>query len=177
MILFALPLVMREKPTPMRLLLFLLLAGTAIRPLSAQELSLDVRLSSDTLLAGHLLQVTFVVENAEVRDFTPPSFEGFALVSGPQRSSSMTMTNGKVRRETSITYLLAAEQPGMRTLEPARIQLADREIRTPKRSVFVRPNPGEIPDPRFPGYRPREKEPAPGDTLRQILKGRKSYRL
>lgn len=161
----------------MRTMLPILLSCLAFSPLTAQEMSVDVRLSSDTLLAGHLLQVTFVVENAEVRDFAPPSFSGFALVSGPQRSSSMTMTNGKVRRETSITYLVAAESSGPQILEPARITLADREIRTPKRNVFVKPNPGEIPDPRFPGYRPREREPAPGDTLRQILKGRKSYRL
>lgn len=143
-----------------------------------QEVRFFIKTSSDTLLAGHLLQVTYVLENAELRQFEPPDFQPLRIVSGPQQSSSMRIINGRASSEASVTYLLLAEHSGEYTIPPAQVKLKDKILECQRRHILVQPNPGELPDPRFPGWRPSEIPPPPGDTLRQKLrKDRKVYRL
>lgn len=146
--------------------------------LPAQEIRFSVRTSSDTLLEGHLLQLTYHIENAEARSFQPPDFHPFEIVSGPQQSTSMQIINGKVSRQASITYLLHARKPGSWLLPPARISAGDQSLECPGPAIVVRPNPAELPDPRFPGWKPKEARPEPGDSIREKLLGnRRSYRL
>lgn len=146
--------------------------------LQAQEIRFEVSTSSDTLLEGHLLQVTYFVENADVSGFIAPDFKGLTLVNGPQHTSSMQSINGRVRREASLSYLFVAEHAGTISLEPAQLVTKEKNIATRRLSIVVLPNPGEKPDPRFPGWRPLQKDPAPQDSIQEILRrGRKSYRL
>jgi len=163
----------------MRQVLFALLVCLGSLNAQSQDIRFFVKFSSDTLLAGHLLQVTYVLENAELRGFTAPDFQPFAVISGPQQSSSMRIVQGRKSQEASVTYLLSAETPGTWTLEPARIESNGKILECPRRQIVVLPNPGELPDPRFPGWRPRQATPAPpGDTLRDILRrNRPAYRL
>jgi hypothetical protein len=168
----------RPTPVMMRHVLFALLVCLGGPYAGAQDIRFFVKLSSDTLLAGHLLQVTYILENAELRGFQPPDFYPFSIVNGPQQSSSMRIVQGRMSQEASVTYLLAAETPGTWTLEPARIERDGKVLECPRRQVVVQPNPGELPDPRFPGWRPRQAPPPPGDTLREILRrNRPAYRM
>lgn len=157
------------------LIISLLLVATCLK---AQEFRFFAKVSSDTLLAGHLLQLTYIIENADLPRFQPPGFEGLTLVSGPQQSSSMQITNGVMRREASITYLLAAEKPGEIVLEPARIVMDGRELESQRLFITVLPNPGELPDPNFPGWRPKEQHRSAPDSIRELLgRDRRSFRL
>ncbi|MCF8238927.1 MAG: BatD family protein [Saprospiraceae bacterium] len=144
-----------------------------------QEMQFFVQASRDTILEGHLVQLTYHVENAEVENFESPTFEGFSLVAGPQQSSSMHILNGKVSRQASITYILASESTGVFTLEPARITLGDKILECLRKTIVVLPNPGEKPDPQFPGYRPRAKPEKPSGDPRQNLlsQGRRVYKM
>lgn len=162
----------------MRHVLITLLIALGSLNARGQDIRFFVKLSSDTLLAGHLLQVTYILENAELRGFQPPDFHPFSIVNGPQQSSSMRIVQGRMSQEASVTYLLAAETPGTWTLEPARIERDGKVLECPRRQVVVQPNPGELPDPRFPGWRPRQAPPPPGDTLRDILRrNRPAFRM
>jgi hypothetical protein len=146
--------------------------------LDAQDVRFFAKVSSDTLLAGHLLQLTYTIEHADVDRFKPPSFDGLILVNGPQKSSSMQIANGVMRREASITYLLATQKPGEIVLEPARIVMEGRELECQRMYITVLPNPGELPDPQFPGWRPREQPRSAPDSIRERLgTHRRSYRL
>ncbi len=70
---------------------------------------------------GYMIAVTYSLENAEVRDFTPPKFDGFKLHSGPNRSFSTTIINGKTSQKQMWTFALIALEPGVRTIEPATV--------------------------------------------------------
>ncbi len=141
---------------------------------TAQEMRFFVQVSRDTILEGHLVQLTYQIENAKVEEFEPPTFEGFTLVAGPQQSSSMRILNGQVSRQASITYILASTSSGVFVLEPARLSLGDKVLECPRKTIVVLPNPGEIPDPQFPGYRPvKQPEPPSSDPRMNLLNKRK----
>lgn len=146
---------------------------------NGQEARFFVEASRDTLLEGHLVQLTYHIENAELNEFTPPEFTGFDLVAGPQQSSSTRIMNGRVSRQASITYILASTRTGEFTLEPARLVSGDMTLECQRKSLVVLPNPGERPDPQFPGYRPRTKPSAPSADPRLNLlgKGKKVYKM
>lgn len=158
---------------------FFCLAGMlCIISLSAQEIRLTVNTSSDTLLAGHLIQITYNIENADLSGFVPPEFKGLTLVNGPQQSSSMQSINGVVRREASLSYLFAAEHAGEVVLQPAQLKSKGKVISCQRKTIHVLPNPGEKPDPRFPGWQPRPSNPEPQDSIQHIFRrGRKTHRL
>ena len=66
------------------------------------------------------LQVQFKLENASnVESITPPSFNNFSVVSGPNQESGMTSINGKVDQYVSISYVLKPVAPGHYTIGPA----------------------------------------------------------
>ena len=134
-----------------------------------------VRTSADTMFAGHLLQVTYLLEGARARSFHPPEFTGFTLVNGPQQSSSMQINNGKVTQEAAFTYLLTAPQSGTYSLEPAEIKVGSAIYSCPRKRIVVLPNPEGIPDPQFPGWRvaPDESAAPTEDPRYQFLRKRK----
>lgn len=144
-----------------------------------QDMRFFVEASRDTLLAGHLVQLTYKIENTDARDFEPPAFTGFEIVAGPQQSSSLRIMNGRRHQEVDIVYLLASDQAGTFPIEPASIRVGDKVLECPRLTLTVKPNPGEIPDPNFPGYRPRESTPKPGGDPRldKLRKNRKVYRM
>ena len=59
-------------------------------------------------ISDQYFQVVFTIENAEVRDFTPPSFSGFSVVAGPHRSQSTSIRsiNGKTTRSSWNAYTI-----------------------------------------------------------------------
>lgn len=146
---------------------------------NAQDIRFFVNASRDTLLKGHLVQLTYHIENAEFNEFIPPEFAGFDLVAGPQQSSSTRIMNGRISRQASITYILASTRTGEFALEPARLVSGDMTLECQRKTLVVLPNPGELPDPQFPGYRPKAKPPAPsGDPRLDLLgKGKKVYKM
>jgi hypothetical protein len=91
----------------------------------------------------------------------------------------MRILNGEVSRQATITYILASGSSGVFTLEPARITLGDKILECPRKVIVVLPNPGEKPDPQFPGYRPVAKPEMPSDDPRQNLlsKGKRVYKM
>ena len=74
----------------------------------SQETSFTVSVWPDTLLLGNQLEVSFKLENGNSQDFTPPAFEGFNIVAGPNTSSSMMMSNGAVSQSITYSYYLEA---------------------------------------------------------------------
>jgi hypothetical protein len=103
------------------LYLFSILLSLISPVLSAQEVSFTVK-APDRVAEGQRFNVSFMA-NADVDDFRAPSFEGFQLLSGPNRSqnSSIAFVNGKVSQNITISfsYILLAPQKGVFTIEPA----------------------------------------------------------
>jgi hypothetical protein len=68
---------------------------------------------------GEQFQVTYTIENADVRSMKPPTFSGFSFLQGPFTSSNMTYVNGKMSSSMSYTYVLQAVKEGRFTFAAA----------------------------------------------------------
>lgn len=101
----------------------------------------DFKVSAPGLVrVGERFRLTYQV-NADVDDFTPPSFEHFSILSGPNRgqNSSIQIINGKVTQNISITYtyILAASDEGEFTLPPATAKVKGKEYQTQAKTIRV----------------------------------------
>ena len=71
-----------------------------------QEARFSVEVSTDSILLGNFIEVKFILENAKAGNFTPPEFEDFQVVGGPNHASSYSMINGETTQSTTISYYL-----------------------------------------------------------------------
>ncbi len=86
--------------------------------------SQDFTASADktTVQQGESFEVTFTFSGGEpnsVRDFRQPSFKGFAILSGPNQSTSIQIINGKINSIRTYSYVLKAIRPGRYTIGKA----------------------------------------------------------
>ncbi len=103
-----------------------------------------VETSSDTLLMGHRLRVSFTLANAGGQDFQPPPFENFDLVSGPRIASQMSVSNNIVQQTISYTYILQPRDIGSWWIGSASIAAEGDVLETEMVEVQVFPNPDGI---------------------------------
>lgn len=104
----------------------------------------SVEISTDSLLLGNYLQVKFTLKNAQGEDFTPPLFEGFRTVSGPNFASSFSMVNGAVTQSVSYSFDLEPLEVGNYYIEPASIRVGEKVLETEPVEVMVVPNPDGV---------------------------------
>jgi len=113
--------------------------------LLAQEgATFKVEVSTDSVLLGNYVEVTFTLENASMEDFQVPTFEGFRIVSGPNQSSSFSMMNGKVSQKASYSYYLEPKDIGNYYIPPATVSTGEQVLETMPVEILVAPNPDGI---------------------------------
>lgn len=110
----------------------------------AQDEGFSVRLDRDSILMGNHFQVSFILENTKVEDFTPPVFEDFDVVSGPNQSSSMMIVNGDVSQSMTYTFILQPKTEGSFFIAPAKAVTVEGDLFTEPLSVNIYPNPEGI---------------------------------
>lgn len=66
----------------------------------------------------------------ELRNFKPPSFEGFRILSGPNQSTSMQYINGAMSGSVTYSYYLQGAQIGKYTIRPASIDYRGKSYTT-----------------------------------------------
>ena len=80
----------------------------AISQTMAQGVSFEAKVSKRTLGLNERLRVDFIMnENGD--DFTPPNFDGFRVVLGPNQSISNSWVNGKRSFSKTYTYFLTPD--------------------------------------------------------------------
>lgn len=126
-----------------KIILLIAFIGLALMGWS-QEASFTVSVQPDTLLLGNQLAVTFTLENGNSQNFTPPTFENFSLIAGPNMSSSMMMVNGTVSQSVSYSYALEAKEAGVFFIPPAKIETEEGDLFTEPLEIIVLPNPDGI---------------------------------
>lgn len=92
--------------------------------LCAQEIVFSAQPSADKIGINDRVGVTFSIQNAgRVDDFSPPAFNGFRLVSGPNQSNATQITNyngqSVVTTTIHLTYILQPDRTGTLTIPPA----------------------------------------------------------
>ena len=97
------------------------------------------------VMVGERFQVVFST-NADGRNFTAPSFEGFTVVGGPftSTSSSIQMVNGSVTRTTtnSYTFALQAYKEGTFRVGSASLNVKGTKITSEPFDIKVVPDDG-----------------------------------
>lgn len=109
----------------------------------AASQSFDLYLSSDSILAGNVLEVTFKAENIN-GSFEGPDLKGLEIVSGPNTTSFVTMRNGEMSQTESYSYGILLNDIGVVTVTPAYLHSEDKSWETEPVSVIVLPNPEGI---------------------------------
>jgi len=66
--------------------------------------------NADEVILGSYFNIEFVIENASPDDFMPPDFKGFMVLTGPNRSSQVSIINGHRSQKESFGYTLIAEK-------------------------------------------------------------------
>jgi len=116
----------------MRVLLALFTTFGLLLPAWSQQADVTFEASSDAVevTTKDLITVNFTLTNAKGSDFRPPSFDGFLVRSGPNRSVRSTFINGRQRMENTIYYTLIPKRTGTLVLGPARITVNGKVLRT-----------------------------------------------
>ncbi|MGC9471493.1 MAG: BatD family protein [Bacteroidales bacterium] len=123
-----------------RLTGMLLVAG--IWPLAgfAQEVEFRASATPRVVETGERFRVSFSV-NAEGENFEAPSFEHFAILSGPNMSTSTSVQiiNGQMTRTVSYSYnfVLQAVEEGTFTIGEARIEVDGETYETEEMTIEV----------------------------------------
>ncbi len=144
----------------------------------------SVELSSDSVLFGNYIEVRFTLENASGSNFSPPEFEHFFVIGGPNQSSSFSMINGEVTQSKSYTYFVESKAEGAFFIEPASIEADGAVLETLPIEVNILPNPdGVKEDPSksrsndaFDFFREMEPTPAP-KPKKEEQKKRKTFKI
>ena len=90
-------------------LILLLFTGSIV---IGQTAKFYIETDAKEVIKSGYFEVSFIVENGKMRDFTPPVFDPFIVVSGPSQSSSFTSVNGKTTQSKTITYGLQGSKTG-----------------------------------------------------------------
>ncbi|MCX7983747.1 MAG: BatD family protein [Bacteroidetes bacterium] len=109
-------------------------------PTFAQNVTFTASTSETTIGIGEQFEVTFTLNcddpNAS-KKFTPPKFDPFVVLSGPNQSTSMQWINGQVTASISYSYRLYARNSGKFTIPPATIEYKGKTLSSQPLTITV----------------------------------------
>lgn len=97
---------------------------------SAQTGAFKALVDRTTFAENEAIQITFSIENMSDRNFSPPDFKGFNILSGPMKGMSNMNINGVKSSTITYVYLLQAQAPGKLTIGPASIENNGKTVRS-----------------------------------------------
>ena len=101
-----------------------------------KDAKISMNVSSDTIGLNNTLEVAFTVENAKVKKFNPPSFDGFD-VQGPSTSTSMSIINGDMTESATYTFYLTPREKGAFKIGSASITTEGGTLQTNEKEIIV----------------------------------------
>ncbi len=84
-----------------------------------------------------VFQVSFRLENAQATKITPPSFESFQIVGGPNQSTSMQIINGQVSQSVTYSFYLRPTTEGTFSIGSAQVIVEGKTLKTNEISIKV----------------------------------------
>lgn len=116
-----------------QLVLFMMLLTCG---LAMGQVQFEAKLSKSKLGVNERLRVDFVM-NEDGDNFTPPAFQNFTVVGGPNQSVSQSWVNGKRSFSKTYSYYLAPKSRGNFTIGQAEITIDGTVYKTPPVKVEV----------------------------------------
>ena len=146
--------------------------------------SISVEVSSDSILLGNSIAVSYTIENAD-GEFEAPEFQNMQIVSGPNYSSSVQIVNGDMSSKKQISYILRPTEIGQYYIPPAYLEEDGQTLETDVFEINVYPNPDGIiedhiiqnnlilksfewPDINFDLIKPPKKEQVPAEKKQKL---------
>jgi hypothetical protein len=118
----------------------LLLNLFSIGEISAQkEGKISIEISSDTIGLNNTLEVAISIENAKIKRFNPPSFDGFS-VQGPSTSTSMSIVNGDMTQSSTYTFYLTPREKGALKIGSISVDTEGGVLKTEEKEIVVLEN-------------------------------------
>lgn len=117
------------------LFLFILLSSAHIY---GQEFNASV--DKSTVGQNERFQVYFTFQNGDLNrldGFTPPSFKGLKVISGPNESRSMQIINGQVSGSLTYSFIVVAPNLGQVTVNSASVKFNGSTLKTKPLSINV----------------------------------------
>lgn len=112
-------------------------------PFLLQGQSFEYKVSSDSILIGNYIELSFIAENVD-GNFEAPSFENVQIIGGPNTSNSIQIINGDQSSSTSWSYYIKPNEMGEIVLEPAFLVTDEKTYETDPIILNVYPNPDGI---------------------------------
>jgi len=100
------------------------------------QVTFQTKVSKNRMGINERLKVSFEM-NKNGDNFTPPKFEGFRVVGGPNQSTSNTWINGKRSFSRTYTYFLNPTRKGTLKIGQATIKIDGEIYKTPPVQVEV----------------------------------------
>lgn len=116
---------MKFKPYIITLLLFFV-SGVV---LAQEEISFEAKTSKDRLGINERLRIDFTM-NKDGDNFTPPNFDGFRVLMGPNQSISNSWVNGKKSFSKTYSYILTPTARGKFTIKQATVEIDGKTYKT-----------------------------------------------
>lgn len=125
---------------------FLLWSACAV--LAQKSPRFEAKANMDTILLGHYFQLSFVLENANGKNFSLPELDpGWERLSGLNTSSSMSIINGESSQKTTYGLLIRPNEVGTWTVPPATVEVNGKKLHSEPLTIVVVPNPEGLPQP------------------------------
>lgn len=128
------------------LLSFVFTAGFA-----SAQVKFDVKVSKKKLGLNERLRIDFEM-NQDGDNFTPPSFQGFSVIGGPNQSVSHQWVNGERSFSKTYSYFLAPKKRGVFTIQQASIEIEGITYKTSPVTIEVTAAVDKPKDPNDPNY-------------------------
>lgn len=104
--------------------------------IQAQEIRFETKVSKKKLGVNERLRVDFEM-NKDGDNFTPPDFQGFRVVGGPNQAISNSWINGKRSFSKTYSYFLQPKSKGTFTIKQATIEINGQTYKTQPVTIEV----------------------------------------
>lgn len=125
-------------------LLTLLVICTAALTTVAQTFRFTTAVNTNTIGLDEMVHVQFMLENpVNLSQFTPPLFNGFVVVQGPQQMQGSSYVNGRNTEYFAFSYVLQPKQTGTFTIPGATARVDGKLVKSnPVNIEVVKGGPG-----------------------------------
>ena len=82
----------------------------------------------DAVAVGDQFRLSYTVNTRNIKDFRAPSIQGFDVLMGPSRSTSVNIINGDRSESTTFTYILMATKEGEYTIPGATLSAKGNQM-------------------------------------------------
>lgn len=117
---------------------------TSCMILAQEDPTFTIITSTDSVLLGNAIKITFTLNQVNGKNFTPPDWKDWEVQSGPSTMMSTSIINGSMSGTQSFTYYCAPKEIGEAWIGPASIDYEGKTLESNPLKVRVYPNPDGI---------------------------------